>query len=127
MPAVRPLEVKALLPLLEEDWTDTVNEKTGKVTPGVVRLATALIQKLDEVRADRTSYIAVIQIGGKNGFYVGIGPYPGESSAMKALLKHPVMQDKTLATGAAIVPVESQEGFENRLKEIDQKPQGNAA
>lgn len=119
MPRVRPLEVKALLPLLEQDWLDTTNETSGKVTPGVVRLAEALIQELDRVRMERTSYIGVIQIGGKHGIYLGVGPYAGKASAAAALSKHPVMGDSTLVTGAVIVPVESPEGFDARLKELD--------
>lgn len=127
MAAVRPLEIKALLPLLEQDWLDVTNAKTGKTTPGVVRLAQALIEELDRVRADRTSYIGVIQVGGKNGFYVGLGPYPGRASAASALSKHPAITDRTLVTGAVIVPVESQEGFEKRLRDLDTRPKKDVA
>lgn len=119
MPAVRPLEVKALLPLLEQDWEDVENEKTGKVTPGVVRLAQALIQELDRVRADRTSYVGVIQIGGKHGIYLGLGPYPGRASAAQALSRHPAVGDPSLITGCVVVPIETEEGFQARLKELD--------
>lgn len=120
--AARPLEVKALLPLLEQDWPDEENPKTGKVTPGVVRLASALIEELDKVRASRVSYVGVLQVGGKKGIYTGIGPFPGQRSAEKALAAHPAFGDPTLCTGAAIVPVETPEGFAQRIKELDQPP-----
>lgn len=117
--AARPLEVKALLPLLEQDWEDIENPKTHKITPGQVRLAKALIEELDRVRADRISYVGVLQIGGRRGIYTGIGPFPGKTSAENALAQHPALGDKTLVTGAVIVPIETPEGFQERIKEVD--------
>lgn len=115
MPRVRPLEVKALLPLLQQDWESPEE------------LAAALIAELDSVRASRISYVGVLQIGGAKGIYVGLGPYPGIASAERALMRHPAVSDRTLVTGAVIVPVETPEGFENRLKELDARPKPKAA
>lgn len=108
MPRVRPLEVKALTPLLEQDWE----------TPEA--LAEALILELDNVRASRTSYVGVLQVLG--AIYTGVGPYPGVRSAQKALMNHPAMGDETLVTGAIVIPIETPEGFEKRIKELDALP-----
>jgi hypothetical protein len=107
MPRVRPLEVKALRPLLERDWEQEDD------------LIEALILALDEVRASRTSYVGIIQIG---QITLGVGPYPGRRSAENALSRHPGM---SMATGAAIASIETPEGFDRMMKELDKKP--NAA
>lgn len=105
MSRVRPLEAKAIVSLLRMDWED------------VEDLAHALIQELDKVRAGRTSYIGVMQFGGadRKPFYVGIGPYPGQKSAEKALLSHPAVFE---ATARAVVPVIGPEGFEELLRKV---------
>lgn len=115
MPKVRPLEVKALLPLLRQDWESPED------------LAEALILELDNVRASRTSYVGVLQLFGPKGIYTAVGPYPGIKSAQRALTQHPAFQDETLVTGAIIVPVENPAGFEKRLKELDQPPKRKVA
>lgn len=99
----RPLEVKALVPLLEQDWA----------TPE--ELAEALIAALDDARAGRTSYIGIMQFGREKPIYVGLGPYPGLTSARNALAKHPAV---TEATARAVVPVIGPEGFEQLLKKV---------
>lgn len=107
MPRVRPLEIKALVPLLEQDW-ETPED-----------LATALIQQLDQTRADRKSYIAVMQYGGQGQpgqvWYVGLGPYAGSASARNAASKHP---GAGMATAIAVVPVTSEAGFDLLLREV---------
>lgn len=109
MPRVRPLEVNALLPLVKEDWESPES------------LVEALIQKLDEARASRTSYVAVMRIGSKDqGFNTGIGPYPGATSARNALEKHPALG---MATAALVVPILTPEGYEKQLKALDE-PKG---
>lgn len=100
----RPLEIKALVPLLEQDWE----------TPEV--LAQALIEALDQARADRTSYVAVMQFGkSKPVIYAGLGPYPGARSAEVAVKKHP---GASMATAVAIVPVISEAGFQQLLLKV---------
>lgn len=105
MPRVRPLEVNALTPLLEQDWE----------TPEA--LAEALITELDKVRASRTSYVVVIQHGleGKC-FYSGMGPYPGDRSAINALKKRGL--DRSWER-AVIVPILTDEGFKKKMQEMD--------
>lgn len=110
MPRVRPLEVKALVPLLEQDW-ETPED-----------LAAALITELDRVRASRISYVGVLQVGGQRGIYTGIGPFAGIRSAERALTSHPAFSDPTLVSGAIIVPIQTPEGFEAQLKELDKSP-----
>lgn len=100
----RPLEIRALVPLLKEDWE----------TPEL--LAQALIEKLDRVRSDRTTYVAIMQFGAKKPvFYEGIGPFPGAKTAQNALAKHP---GRSMATAIAVVPIRSPEGLEALLKEV---------
>ena len=108
MPRIRPLEVRALLPLLEQDW-DTPEE-----------LAEALIAKLDEARASRTSYVGVIQIGkasDNSRIVLGVGPYPGRASARKALLAHPA---RSLASACVIAQIQTPQGFEQMMRELDE-------
>lgn len=99
----RPLEVKALVPLVEQDWE----------TPE--QLIEELIRKLDEVRAERTSYVAVIQHFGPTGFYSGMGPYPGQKSALAALKKRGI--DPSYEKWA-VVPIRSAEGQEQHMKQV---------
>lgn len=127
----RPLEVRALVPLLEQDWKDEYrvtydssgNEVGELVATGQERLAEALIVALDEVRASRVSYIGVVRIGGRGGFSMAIGPFPGRRSAEAALARHPAIMDRTLVTGAAVIPVETPLGFARRLKDLDKPPE----
>lgn len=127
MPRARPLEIKALRPLLEQNWDDYTNPRTGRTISGEDRLIEALILELDRVREDRISYVGVLQIGGAKGIYTGIGPFPGIKSAESALSKHPAFLDPTLVSGVVVVPIQTPEGFEARLKELDQPPKREAA
>lgn len=101
--SARPLEVRALVALLEQDW-ETPEE-----------LAKALILELDDVRASKTSYVAVMQFGTEKPFYVGLGPYPGRKTAEAAIRRHP---SAGMATARAIVPVMSATGLTQHLKEV---------
>lgn len=101
MPKVRPLEVKALRPLLQQDW-DSEDE-----------LIEALILALDEARASRKSYVGVMQFG---RIVFGIGPYPGRRGAENALVKHPGL---SLANAATVAEIMTPKGFEQFLKELD--------
>lgn len=101
-------EVKALVELLEQDWDE------------VEDLAKALVSRLDELRASKTRYIAVMQFGRRSPLYVGVGPYPTSNAANKALAAHPAASD---ATARAIVPVTSDEGFKAMLKALDEVPE----
>lgn len=113
MPRVRPLEVKALVPLLRQDW-DSVED-----------LAKALIEALDEARTSRTSYVAVVEfpIGNtaKAG-YIGVGPFPGAASADKAIQLFPPLQDPKLTRGFVIVPTMTLAAYEKLLRELDAVP-----
>lgn len=110
----RPLEVKALVPLLERDW-DSPEE-----------LAKALIETLDETRASRTTYIGVAQYGDVPGtvWYAGVGPWPGRKSAERALKGDPAA---SLATALAVVPLTSPEGLRERLERVDAPPKKGEA
>ena len=104
MARVRPLEVAALVPLLEQDWE----------TPEV--LAEALIQALDQARASRTSYVAVMQMAMEQPvWYIGLGPYPGAKSARNAVLKHP---GASMAKKIAVVPMVNEEGLQKLIRDV---------
>lgn len=111
---VRPLEVKALVPLLEENW-ETPEE-----------LAEQLIRTLDELRASRTSYVWVAQFGPPKMqglvWYAGAGPYPGRKSAERAAKGYPGAE---LASALAVVPVLTPEGLERQIEKTD-KPKESA-
>lgn len=106
MPKVRPLEVKALVPLLQADWESPEE------------LSEALIARLDEERASRTSYVAVLRIGGAAGkaINVGMGPFPGAQSAKNALKAHPALG---MASAAVVVPILSPQGYERQMRALD--------
>lgn len=82
--------------------------------------AKAVITWLDNDRAKRTGYIAVMQFGGefsgKAVFYLGLGPYPGKRSAEKAVRSHPAAGD---ATKIVVLPVVPPEGVTEMLRTID--------
>lgn len=108
----RKTEVALLVKLLEQDWESAD------------ALAKALISALDKDRADRTSYVAVMQFGGGgNGkpgmtgpvWYSAIGPYPGAASAKRAVLSDP---GASMATVIAVIPVTSPEGLAIKLREV---------
>lgn len=100
----RPQEIKALVPLLEQDW-ETPEE-----------LAKALIETLDDVRAARTTYIGVMQFGEGPAWYAATGPWPGSRSAAKALQSDPAA---SLAHRAVVVPLLSPDGLKRRIEETD--------
>lgn len=100
-------ETKALVALLEQDWE----------TPEV--LAEALIDALDEVRARKTRYVGVMQIGQAHPIYVGVGPFPGAKSAENALRAHPAAG---MAYKLAVVPMTSPRGLTLDLAELDAPP-----
>lgn len=105
---VRPLEVKALVQLLEKDWE----------TPE--QLAEELIRTLDELRASRTSYVWVAQFGPPRmagmTWYAGAGPYPGRKSAERAAKGYPGAE---LAAALAVVPILTPEGLERQIEKTD--------
>lgn len=98
-------EIRPIVALLEQEW-DSAED-----------MAKAIVKALDEARASRTRYIAVMQFGSEDGkcWYVGLGPYPGGASAKRAVQRHP---GATLAHRCAVVPVTSGEGLEVLLKEV---------
>ena len=52
--------------------------------------AKAIIRWLDEDRAKRTSYMGLLIMG---SIAIGIGPYPGQKGAEKALTGHPAASE----------------------------------
>lgn len=101
-------EINKIASLLEEDW------ESAEV------LAKTIIDTLDELRASKTRHVAVMQFGGTHPFYVGVGPYPTQNAAQKALSKHPAASD---ATARAVVPVMTDEGLQALLATIDEVPE----
>ena len=101
---------KAVVSLLESDqeWD------------GPEELAVALIKTLDEVRANKTSYIAVMQFGfGEVPFYVGIGPFAGMKSAANEVAKHPAFKE---AGKVAVVPVNTPAHVAQVIGDADSQP-----
>lgn len=82
--------------------------------------ASRIIRWLDNDRAKRTSYVAIMQFGGipegTSVFYVGLGPYPGAQSARKAVLSHPAAGE---AKRLAVVPMKSAEGVAEMIRHLD--------
>lgn len=103
---IRQADIKALVPLLLEDW-ETPED-----------LAKAVIGHLDKARAERGFYVGVLQFGYKATppIYLGLGPYPGQKSAARAVAGHPA---SGMALGRAVVPVTTPAGLAAQLKELD--------
>lgn len=104
--SLRPVraEIKALTEVLEQDHWETPEQA-----------AEACIKALDVARAERTLYVAVMQFGETNPFYVGLGPYAGKQSARVAATKHP---GATEAYKMAVVPLLNDEGLSMMLKDV---------
>lgn len=109
MPRVRPLEVKALVPLLQQDWGSPEE------------LAEQLILTLDAHRTDRTDYVGVIRIDGAapQPVWLGMGLYPGRDSARKD-----VEAALSAVPGSAyvITPVYSPARMRDLLGSLDNPP-----
>lgn len=103
---MRKSEVKGVVSILEAPEEYETPEDAAK----------AIIKWLDEDRAKRTSYVAIMQFGVGPSFYVGLGPYPGQKSAEKAALSHPAAGE---AHKIVVVPTTSPEGVERMKQEID--------
>lgn len=101
---------KAVVSLLESDqeWD------------GPEEMAVALINELDRVRADKKSYVAVMQFGfAGTSFYVGIGPFAGQKSAANEVSKHPAFRE---ATKVAVVPMHTAEHVAAAIGDLDKQP-----
>jgi hypothetical protein len=110
MPARKSDRVtKAVVSLLESDqeWD------------GPEDMALAIINEIDRVRRDKTSYVAVMQFGETIPFYIGVGPFPGAKSARNAVQGHPALG---MALKAVVVPVQTPEHAAAKVKELDQQP-----
>lgn len=104
--APHKVEIQAMVSLLEADW-ETPEE-----------LAKALIVALDKARAQRTTYVAVMQFGPSSGggvFYHALGPYAGVTSARNAVSRFP---GASVAHRIVIVPLTNDEGLDQRLREV---------
>lgn len=97
-------EITALVQLLEQDWASSEE------------LARAAIKALDAARAERITYVAVMQFGAEDGrlFYQAIGPYTTVTAATRAVTKFP---GATLAHRVAVVPLRNDDGVTAILKE----------
>ena len=101
---------KAVVSLLESDqeWD------------GPEEFAVAIINELDRVRADKTSYVSVMQFGFAGSvFYVGIGPFAGQKSAANAVAKHPAFRE---AAKVAVVPMSTPEHVAAAIGDLDAQP-----
>jgi len=101
---------KAVVSLLESDqeWD------------GPEEFAVAIINELDRVRADKTSYVAVMQFGFEGSvFYVGIGPFAGMKSAANEVAKHPAFRE---AAKVAVVPMNTPEHVAKVIGDLDKQP-----
>lgn len=99
-------EIRALVPLLEQDWESPE------------KLAEALIKALDKARAGRKLHAAVVQYGDGAGsvFYDAVGPIAGKTTAQKVLGK---MLYKSIVSKGAVVPLRTEEGFDALMAEVD--------
>lgn len=108
---MRKTEVAGIARILEDPV-----DVDGKPYETPEDAAKAIIKWLDEDRAKRKSYAAVMQFGhGKAYFYVGLGPYPGAASAEKAAREHPAAAE---AYKIAVVPLRSPEGLKDLLEQV---------
>lgn len=82
----------------------------------------AMIEELDQLRADRLDYVGVMQFGspGKH-MTTAIGPWPGKAGAVRALTKHPAAG---MASVLVVCPLQSPQGVEKALEGLDAKPEG---
>lgn len=104
---MRKTEVSGIVRILEAPNEYETPEEAAK----------AIINWLDADRAKRKSYVAVMQFGKPPGsiFYIGLGPYPGQKSAVEAVQRHPAASE---AYKVVVVPVTSPEGFEALLRKV---------
>lgn len=103
---MRPVkaEISALVAVLEAEGWETPEQ-----------VAEECIKALDKARADRTLYVAVMQFGTVNPYYLGLGPYAGKATAKNAALKFP---GATEAYRIAVVPMMNEAGMNQLLKEV---------
>ncbi|HET6917260.1 MAG TPA: hypothetical protein VFH56_14295 [Acidimicrobiales bacterium] len=107
---MKPLkaEITAIAKLLTE----------GAETPEA--LASAVIEELDKVRAQRVTYAAILRFGSKgNCFFTGFAPYSTTNQAKKAIEKHPAAG---MATAYAVVPVVNDIGLDELIARVDAPP-----
>lgn len=104
---VHKAEIEAIAPLLAQEWEDAAD------------LAAALVRALDEARAERTTWFAVLQFGTRVPIYLGLGPYDGRKTAERALRGHPAAGEAVLGV---VVPILSPRGLEAMLTALDSPP-----
>ena len=103
-------------PLKKETDAIAALLKQGADTPE--SLANAVIEELDRVRGERTTFLVVMRLGvGKTATHYGYGPYSTRNQAIKSIEEHPVA---STATGIAVVPVTSAEGLEQIIERVDE-------
>lgn len=102
----RKNEVQSIAALLEAGGSDSED------------LAGRVIEKVDEVRAERVTYTAVMRFPGP--VFVGMGPYSTKGQAKKAIEQHPAASE---VRGYAVVPTVNELGHEQMLKNLDQQPE----
>jgi len=103
--APRPTEVKKVAAMLE----------AGAESPD--DLAKQVIEKLDEMRAERVQYVVVHQFGEGPAWYAGHGPYSTRKQGEKAAANNPGLAE---ASRTALVPVRTALGLEALLNNMDE-------
>lgn len=107
MVAISSKEVKSAAALLEE----------GGDSPA--ELAKAVIEAVDEIRAGRVRYIAVIQWRDDPPVYTGYGPYPTMRKAVEDIEKGRIAPIPVLAR--AVVPVYSLQHVSQQWENTDKR------
>jgi hypothetical protein len=108
---MRQSDIKAVATLLEFDWESPE------------ALAKAMIETYENSVADRTTYAGVIQLDLSGPpSYVGVGYFPGSSSARRAVVSHPAAG---MARKIAVVPMVSPKGLTKMVAELDAPPLGD--
>ena len=94
----------------------------GDETPE--KLATRVIEALDQARTERVTYFSVFRFGDNgNVFFQGVGPFSTRNQAVKAVEKHPAAG---MARGYAVVPTLTDEGLDALIASVDETPKARS-
>ena len=86
-------------------------------------LAKAVIEMVDEHRANKPGHMVVCEFGHGPGeaWYIGYGPYATANQARRAAERNPA---SFVAKATVVVPTTSPLGLEKKLSELDERPAG---